>query len=62
MRKPPENHLREISLLGSLNCILGNVVSEHQTWVGAVHNPHSVIQDILDIALPLQLPGQTFPV
>ena len=57
-----KTHLREVSVLGGRNCILGDVVPEDHTRVGAVHHPQSVIQDFLDITLALQLPGQTLPV
>ena len=56
-----EPDLREVSTLSSLNCILGNVVSEYHTWVAAVHHAHSLLLHGLHITLALQLSSQTLP-
>lgn len=57
-----EPDLREVPILSSLYGILGNVVSEYHTRVGAVHHPHSLLLHSLHITLAFQLTSQTFPV
>lgn len=54
--------LREVPTLSSLYCILGNVVSEHYARVGAIHHSRPLLLHDLNVALTLQLAGQTFPV
>lgn len=56
-----ESDLREVSILCSLDCILGDVVPEYKARVGAVHHPHPLLQHGLHVALALQLQGQTLP-
>lgn len=54
--------LGEVSILGSFNCILGNVVPEDHARVGAIHHPHPLLLHSLHITLAFQLPSQTLPV
>lgn len=56
-----ESDLREVSILCSLDCILGDVVPEYKARVGAVHHPHPLLLHGLHVALALQLQSQTLP-
>lgn len=57
-----EPHLRKVSILSGFYCILGNVVPEYHTRVGAVHYPQPLLLHSPHIRLTLQLSRQTFPV
>lgn len=57
-----ESDLGEVSALGGLDGILGDVVPEDEARVGAVHHPHPLLLRRPHVALALQLQGQTLPV
>lgn len=57
-----ESDLGEVSALGGLDGILGDVVPEDEAGVGAVHHPHPLLLRRQHVALALQLQGQTLPV
>lgn len=53
--------LGEVSVLGGLDGVLGDVVPEYDARVGAVHHPHPLLPHGRRVALAFQLPSQTLP-